>query len=67
MNQFVFGTVNLVKFKMMNSEHEVVHLNWCGVNFEQALVKSELVQHCVAALVKSYISGIYSGNNVDLL
>lgn len=61
------GTVNLVKFKMMNFEHELVNLNLCGLNFEQTLVKSELAQHCVVVLVKSYISGIYSGNNVNLL
>lgn len=67
MNQLIFRTVNLVKFKMMNFEHELVNLNLCGLNFEQTLVKSELAQHCVVVLVKSYISGIYSGNNVNLL
>lgn len=62
-NQLIFRTVNLVKFKMMNFEHELVNLNLCGLNFEQTLVKSELAQHCVVVLV----SGIYSGNNVNLL
>lgn len=49
MNTFIFGIMSLVQhFELgtTNYENEVVHLIFCGLDFELARVGSELSQHC---------------------